>query len=209
MRSSEPSSSSAAALLGPELPPQLVRHDDLVALPARGAEQLAERRPPSSPSDRSLPVSSSYRASSRKSIPASRAATITAIPVSRGIRSNVRHEPSESAETRCPTSRVRGAPCLSSRGARAAAGRRAARAAAPHARPTHAARARSGKGGRGRRPGTDRDGRASSRACARARRTSRRRRSSSGTSVFFIQKPPFVSRGKTKSIPSAGASCGP
>ena len=42
MRPSEPSSSAAASLLRPELPPQLVAHDRLVALPSRGAEELAE-----------------------------------------------------------------------------------------------------------------------------------------------------------------------
>jgi len=102
MRPSEASSSPAADCSG-----QNSHHSLLATTTASRAHPDARNSSPKTTSDQPVgigarPVSSSYRASSRKSIPASRAARMTATPSERGMRSNVRHDPSATRETAIP-----------------------------------------------------------------------------------------------------------
>ena len=92
----------SGALLGPELPPELVAHDRVVAPPPRGAEDLTEEHLGVAGRDR-RPSALVVVASVVEEVDAaSRAARITSRPASREMRSNVRHDPSAKGDTSRP-----------------------------------------------------------------------------------------------------------
>ena len=89
-------------LIGPELPPELVRDHDVLALPAGRAEELAEDHLGVARPDRRFPRFVVVPGVVQEVDSVLRAARMTARPWSREIRSYVRHDPSASAETLMP-----------------------------------------------------------------------------------------------------------
>src|SRR6516225_5044613 len=101
-RAREPSSSAAALCSG-----QNSHHSLLATTTSSRRTPALRNNSPNSTSEYPVgsgarPVSSLYRASSKKLMPSSLAAARIAAPVSAGRRSNVRQEPSDMADTSMP-----------------------------------------------------------------------------------------------------------